>query len=53
MISKRIEEAEALAREAEVYGAGRNPGTRRFGVEVCAATSRSGEVLRPGDTTMC
>ena len=39
MISKRIEEAEALAREAGLYGAGRNPGARQFGVEVCAVTS--------------
>jgi RNA-directed DNA polymerase len=38
MISTRTEEAEALAREAETQGAGRNPGTRRLGAEVSAAT---------------
>lgn len=39
MISKRIDEAEALAREAEAQGAGRKSVTRRLGAEVCAATS--------------
>ena len=39
MISKRTDEAEALARETETQRAGRNSGTRRVGAEVCAATS--------------
>lgn len=39
MISKRTEEAEALAREAEVQGAERNSSTGHSGAEVCAATS--------------
>jgi RNA-directed DNA polymerase len=39
MISKRTDEAEALARETETQGAGRNSGTGRFGAEVCTATS--------------
>jgi RNA-directed DNA polymerase len=39
MISKRIDEAEALDRETETQGAGRNPHTRRLGAEVRAATS--------------
>jgi len=38
MISKRTDEAEALGREAEAPGAGRNPSTGRNGAEVCAAT---------------
>ncbi len=39
MISKRIEEAEAPAREASVRGAGRKPSIRHCGAEICAATS--------------
>ncbi len=39
MISKRTEEAEALAREAEAVQAGRKSVTRRLGAEVRAATS--------------
>lgn len=39
MISKRTEEAEALAREAEAQGAERNSSTGRSGAEVRAATS--------------
>ncbi len=39
MISKQTDEAEALAREVETQGAGRNPNTRRLDAEVCAATS--------------
>ena len=38
MISKRTEEAEVPAREAEARGAGRKPSTNRGGAEVCAAT---------------
>lgn len=39
MISKRIDEAEALVREAEAQSAGRKSVTRRLGAEVCTATS--------------
>jgi RNA-directed DNA polymerase len=39
MISKRFDDAEALATEAEVQGAGRNPSTGYSGAEGCAATS--------------
>lgn len=39
MISKQIDEAEALARGAEARGAGRKPSTNRRGAEVYAATS--------------
>jgi RNA-directed DNA polymerase len=39
MISKRTDEAEALAREAEAQGAERNSSTRRGGAEAHAATS--------------
>jgi RNA-directed DNA polymerase len=39
MISKRIAEAEAPAREAEAVKAGRKSVTHRSGAEVCAATS--------------
>lgn len=39
MISKQFEEAEALAKEAEVQGAGRNPSMGHRGAECCAATS--------------
>ena len=39
MISKQFDEAEALATEAEVHGAGRNPSTGCRGAEGCAATS--------------
>lgn len=39
MISKRIDEAEALARGAEAQGAGRKSVTRRLGAEVCTVTS--------------
>jgi RNA-directed DNA polymerase len=39
MISKRFDEAEALATEAEVQGAGRNPSAGHGGAENCAATS--------------
>jgi hypothetical protein len=39
MISTQADEAEALARETETQGTGRNPGTRRLGAEDCAATS--------------
>jgi len=39
MISKRFDEAEALATEAEVQGAGRNSSTGHRGAEDCAATS--------------
>ena len=39
MISKRIEEAEALAREAEAMKAGQKSARHRLGAEVCAATS--------------
>src|SRR5919201_5275790 len=38
MISTQADEAEALARETEAQGVGRNPGTRRLGAEACAAT---------------
>jgi len=38
MISKQTDEAEALVRETGRQGAGRNPGTRRLGAEICAAT---------------
>jgi RNA-directed DNA polymerase len=38
MISKRFDEAEALATEAEVQGAGRNPSMGHRGAEDCAAT---------------
>jgi RNA-directed DNA polymerase len=39
MISKRSDEAEALARVAEAGGAGRKPSTKRGGAELGAATS--------------
>jgi RNA-directed DNA polymerase len=39
MISKRTDEAEALAREAEAQGAGRNSSTGRGGAKVGTATS--------------
>jgi RNA-directed DNA polymerase len=39
MISKRTDEAEALATEAEAQGAGRNCSTRCSGAEVCTGTS--------------
>jgi RNA-directed DNA polymerase len=39
MFSKRTEEAEAPAREAEAVKAGRKSVTHRPGAEVCAATS--------------
>ena len=39
MVSKRTDEAEALARGAKTQGAGRKPSTRRLGAEVRAATS--------------
>ncbi len=39
MISRRTDEAEALARATEAQGTGRNPGTRRHGAEVGTATS--------------
>ena len=38
MISKRIDEAEAPARETEAHGADRKSSTRRVGAEICAAT---------------
>ena len=39
MISKRTEEAEVPAREAEARGAGRKPRTNRGGAELGTATS--------------
>jgi RNA-directed DNA polymerase len=38
MISKRTDEAEALARGTDTQGAGRKSSTGRFGAEVRAAT---------------